>query len=167
MGDEVAAFLWDHRQRGAARPVLLAALIRELAEYVRLSDEVRFNEVELGRHLLGQRPAAGALIGELDGVAQGFVLCFTTFSTFEGRPGLWLEGLFVRPGARGAGLGKALLSAIAAFAVARGCARLEWSVLDWNETAVGFYNRLGAQPMEGWTTMRLDGKMLQAFGARN
>jgi len=92
-------------------------------------------------------------------VAQGFALCFTTFSTFE--------GLFVRPGTRGAGLGKALLSAIAAFAVARGCARLEWSVLDWNETAVGFYSRLGAEPMKGWTPMRLDGKMIQAFGARN
>jgi GNAT superfamily N-acetyltransferase len=146
---------------------LIAALIRELAEYERLSDKVRFDEVELGRHLFGQRPAAETLIGELDGTAQGFALCFTSFSTFEGRPGLWLEDLFVRPGARGAGLGKALLAAVAALAVSRGCARLEWSVLDWNELAIGFYRRLGAQPMAGWTTMRLDGETLIALGDRN
>jgi len=143
---------------------LIASLIRGLAEYEKLTDKVRFDEAELGRHLFGERPAAEALIGEIAGVPQGFALFFTTFSTFEGRPGLWLEDLFVRPQARGKGLGKALLRAVAACAALRGCARLEWSVLDWNEQAVGFYRKLGAVPMEGWTTMRLDGERLTAFG---
>lgn len=144
---------------------LIAALIRELADYERLADQVRFDEADLGRHLFGPHPAAEALIGELDGAAQGFALFFTTFSTFEGRPGLWLEDLFVRPEARGAGLGKALLSAVAVEALSRGCARLEWSVLNWNEPAIGLYRKLGAQPMDDWTTMRLDGDTLASFAA--
>lgn len=139
---------------------LIAVLIRELAEYEKLSDKVRFDEAGLWLNLFGPKPAAEALIGELDGEPQGFALFFTTFSTFEGRPGLWLEDLFVRERARGRGLGKALLRAVAAEAVRRGCARLEWAVLDWNTPAVGFYRKLGAQPMDGWTTMRVDGEKL-------
>ncbi|MDG2003983.1 MAG: GNAT family N-acetyltransferase [Novosphingobium sp.] len=145
---------------------LIAVLIRELAEYEQMSDAVRFDEADMALHLFGPRPAAEALIGELDGTPQGYALCFTTFSTFEGRPGLWLEDLFVRPDARGGGLGKALLAAIAGLARARRCARLEWSVLDWNEPAIAFYRKLGAQALDGWTTMRLEGDVLSALGSR-
>ncbi len=136
---------------------LIAALIRELAEYEKLADEVRFDAAELGQHLFGQRPMAEVVIGEVDSVAQGFALFFHNFSTFEGKPGIYLEDLFVRPAARGAGLGKSLLAHLAALAVARGCARLEWAVLDWNAPAISFYEKFGARAMRDWTVMRLDG----------
>ena len=139
---------------------LIAALIRELAEYERLSGEVRFDEAVLGEKLFGPRPYAEVLIGEVDGAAQGFALFFHNFSTFEGRPGIYLEDLFVRPAARGKGLGKALLAELARLVVERGCARLEWAVLDWNEPSIGFYKSLGAKPMDEWTVMRVDGKAL-------
>ncbi|MDD3799539.1 MAG: GNAT family N-acetyltransferase [Novosphingobium sp.] len=144
---------------------LIASLIRELAEYERLSHVVRFDEGELGEHLFGPRPAAEALIGEHGGRAMGFALFFPTFSTFEGKPGIWLEDLFVRPDARGAGLGKALLLHVARLAVKRGCARFEWSVLDWNEPALGFYRSLGAQMQEDWRIMRADGDALARLAA--
>lgn len=144
---------------------LIAALIRELADYEKLADEVRFDEAVLGDHLFGLRPMAEVIIGEVDGVAQGFALFFHNFSTFEGRPGIYLEDLFVRPAARGGGLGKALLAHLAKLAMERGCARLEWWVLDWNEPAIGFYRKLGARPMDEWTTMRLDGEALAQLGA--
>jgi GNAT superfamily N-acetyltransferase len=144
---------------------LIAALIRDLAEYERLAHEVRFDEAVLGEHLFGERPMAEVVIGEADGAAQGFALFFHNFSTFEGKPGIYLEDLFVRPEARGAGLGKALLAHLAGLAVERGYARLEWSVLDWNEPAIGFYRSLGAKPMDDWTIMRLDGDNLARFGA--
>ena len=148
----------------SAMPVdlpLIVALIRELADYERLADAVRFDEAVLERHLFGPRPMAEVVIGELDGVAQGFALFFHNFSTFEGRPGIYLEDLYVRRDARGQGLGGALLAHLAALAVARECARLEWSVLDWNEPAIGMYRKLGASPMDEWTVMRLDGPALQ------
>ena len=144
---------------------LIAALIRELAEYERLADELRFDEAKLGDHLFGARPMAEVVIGEIDGVAQSFALFFHNFSTFEGCPGIYLEDLFVRPEARGLGLGKALLAHLAGLAVERGCARLEWSVLDWNEPAIGFYRKLGARPLDEWTIMRLDGLALAALAA--
>lgn len=144
---------------------LIAALIRELAEYERLADEVRFDQAVLGDHLFGPRPMAEVVIGEVDGTAQGFALFFHNFSTFEGRPGIYLEDLFVRPEARGHGLGKALLLHLAKLAVERGCARLEWSVLDWNEPAIGFYKKLGARPMDDWTVMRVDGDGLEQLAA--
>lgn len=144
---------------------LIADLIRELAAYEQLSDEVRLVEPVLGEHLFGPRPHAEVVIAELNGVAHGFALFFHNFSTFEGRPGIYLEDLFVRPDARGSGLGKALLAHLAALAVARGCARLEWSVLDWNAPSIGFYTSLGARPMDEWTTMRLDRDALLALGA--
>jgi GNAT superfamily N-acetyltransferase len=144
---------------------LICAFIRDLAEYEKLSDEVRFDEVVLERHLFGARPMAEVLIGEVDGVAQGFALFFHNFSTFEGRPGIYLEDLYVRPAARGAGLGKALLTHLAALTVERDCARLEWSVLDWNVPSIGFYRSLGARPMEEWTVMRLDGGHLAQLAA--
>lgn len=145
---------------------LIAALIRELAEYERLSDEVRFDEAVLGQKLFGERPYAEVLIGEVGGVAQGFALFFHNFSTFEGKPGIYLEDLFVRPEARGAGLGKALLIELARLAVERECARLEWWVLDWNHPAIGFYKALGARPMDEWTVMRVDGEALGALAGR-
>ena len=144
---------------------LIAALIRALAEYEKLAHEVRFDEAVLAAKLFGPRPYAEVVIGELDGKPSGFALFFHNFSTFEGKPGIYLEDLFVQPEARGSGLGKALLSYLAALAVERDCARLEWSVLDWNEPAIGFYKSLGARMMDEWTVMRVDGAALEQLGA--
>ncbi len=153
------------RPATAADLPLIAQLIRDLAEYERLAHEVRFDDQVLAAKLFGPRPYAEVVIGEIDGVAQGFALFFHNFSTFEGRPGIYLEDLFVRPEARSSGLGKALLSHLAALAVERDCARLEWWVLDWNEPAIGFYKKLGARFMDEWTVMRVDGEALQQLGA--
>ena len=139
---------------------LVASLIRALADYEKLAHEVRFDEAVLGAKLFGPRPYAEVIVGEVDGEPQGFALFFHNFSTFEGRPGIYLEDLFVRPEARGAGLGTALLAELARIAVERDCARLEWSVLDWNEPAIGFYKALGARMMDEWTVMRVDGAAL-------
>jgi GNAT superfamily N-acetyltransferase len=139
---------------------LIAQFIRDLADYERLAHEVRFDEAALGDRLFGARPYAEVLIGEIDGAPQGFALFFHNFSTFEGRPGIYLEDLFVRPEARGSGLGKALLQRLAQLAVERDCARLEWAVLDWNEPSIGFYKSLGAKPMDEWTVFRMDGPEL-------
>ena len=148
---------------------LIGELIRDLADYEKLADEVRFDPAVLGEKLFGQNgghgPYAEVVIGELDGAAQGFALFFHNFSTFEGRPGIYLEDLFVRKPARGSGLGQALLAHLAALAVQRDCARLEWSVLDWNAPAIGFYQKLGARAMDDWTIMRLDGTALTELGA--
>ena len=144
---------------------LIAQLIRDLGEYEKLADEVRFDQAVLGQKLFGPRPYAEVLVGEIDRQPQAFALFFHNFSTFEGRPGIYLEDLFVRPGARGSGLGKTLLAHLAALAVERDCARLEWSVLDWNAPAIGFYQKLGARLMEDWTVMRLDGANLSQLGA--
>ena len=153
------------RPATAADLPLIAALIRELADYEKLSHEVRFDEAVLGERLFGARAFAEVVIGEVDGTAAGFALFFHNFSTFEGKPGLYLEDLFVRPAARGAGMGRALLAHLAALALARDCARLEWSVLDWNAPAIGFYQALGARSMDEWTVMRVDGAALERLGA--
>lgn len=139
---------------------LIAQFIRDLADYEKLAHEVRFDEAKLGEKLFGPRPYAEVVIGEIEGAAQGFALFFHNFSTFEGRPGIYLEDLFVRPEARGSGLGKALLAHLAGLVVERDCARLEWSVLDWNAPAIGFYQSLGARLMDEWTVMRVDGEAL-------
>lgn len=139
---------------------LIAQFIRELADYERLTDEVRFDEAVLGEQLFGARPYAEVLIGEIDGAPQGFALFFHNFSTFEGKPGVYLEDLFVRQGSRGSGLGKALLARLARIAIDRDCARLEWWVLDWNDPAIRFYKRLAAKPMDEWTTFRVEGDAL-------
>jgi GNAT superfamily N-acetyltransferase len=139
---------------------LIAQFIRDLAEYEKLSHEVRFDEAKLGEKLFGPRPYAEVVIGELGGTPQGFALFFHNFSTFKGRPGLYLEDLFVRPEARGSGLGKALLAHLAKLCVERDCARLEWWVLDWNAPSIGFYHSLGAKLMDEWTVMRVDGDAL-------
>ena len=144
---------------------LVASLIRGLAEYEGLSHAVRMEEERLGEYLFGVRPMAEVLIGEIDGAAQGFALFFHNFSTFEGCPGIWLEDLFVLPTARRSGLGTALLAHVARIAQARGCARMEWSVLDWNMMAIQFYRSLGARPLTDWTTMRLDSDSLERLSA--
>lgn len=143
---------------------LIAQLIRDLADYEKLGHAVRFDEATLGEHLFGPRPMAEVLIAEQDGQGQGFALFFHNFSTFEGKPGIYLEDLYVRPQARGTGLGKALLRRLAALAVERGCARLEWSVLDWNAPSIAFYRSLGARMMDEWRIMRVDGAALQQMG---
>jgi GNAT superfamily N-acetyltransferase len=142
---------------------LIAQFIRDLADYERLAHEVRFEEAELAERLFGKRPYAEVLIGEIDGAPQGFALFFHNFSTFEGKPGIYLEDLFVRPEARGSGLGKAFLKRLAKIGVERDCARLEWWVLDWNEPAIQFYKSLGAKPMDEWTTFRVDGAALDSL----
>jgi GNAT superfamily N-acetyltransferase len=139
---------------------LIHAFILALADYERLGHEVRANREALGLHLFGPRPAAEVLIAEVEDEPVGFALFFHNFSTFEGRPGLYLEDLFVAPAARGHGAGRALLSRLAVIALERGCARMEWAVLDWNEPALHFYRALGARPMDEWTVHRVDGEAL-------
>ena len=146
---------------------LIGQFIRDLAEYEKLAHAVRFDEAVMAQKLFGPRPYAEVLIGEIDGVPQGFALFFHNFSTFEGRPGIYLEDLFVRPDARGSGLGKALLGKLAGLAVERDCARLEWSVLDWNTPAIDFYKVLGATPMDEWTVYRVDGSALNNLAAHS
>ena len=153
------------RQASAADMPLIVSLVRGLAEYEGLSHAVRMEEAVLERHLFGPRPMAEVLIGELDGNPSGFALFFHNFSTFEGHPGIWLEDLFVIPAARRSGLGRKLLGEVARIAVERGCARMEWSVLDWNMMAINFYRSLGARPLTDWTTMRLDADSLAQLGA--
>lgn len=147
---------------------LILSFIRELAEYEKLSHAVVATETALERHLFPAdgRAAAEVLIGEVGGRAEGFALFFSTFSTFLARPGIYLEDLYVRPASRGKGLGAALLSRLAAIAVERGCGRLEWAVLNWNEPAIGFYRRLGAEPMNEWTVNRVTGAALEALARR-
>jgi GNAT superfamily N-acetyltransferase len=144
---------------------LIFRFICDLADYEKLRHEVRTDAAMLGEHLFGATPRAEVLIGEIDGTAQGFALFFHNFSTFEGKPGLYLEDLFVAPEARGSGLGKALLVRLARLAIERGCARLEWWVLDWNAPAIAFYKSLGARPMDEWTVNRVDGAALAALAS--
>lgn len=141
------------------------ALIVALAVYEREPDAVEATPESLRAQLAMERPPFECLLAEDEaGDAVGFALFFHNYSTWRGRPGLYLEDLFVRPEARGRGLGGALLRRLAMIATERGCARMEWSVLDWNELAIDFYHRLGAQPMTAWTTWRLDGEALAALG---
>jgi len=136
-------------------------LIHALAEYEREPEAVRLVPGELRRHLFGPRPYAEVILAETgEGASAGFALFFHNFSTWEGKPGIYLEDLFVRPEFRGQGYGKALLAELARLAVERGCARLEWAVLDWNEPSIQFYRALGAAPMDEWTTYRLSGEAL-------
>ena len=138
----------------------LVNLVRELAVYEKLEEFAVATPEAFRAHLFGPNPAAEAIIAEVDGSAVGFALFFTSFSTFRGQPGLYLEDLFVRPAFRGQGIGKGLLASVARRAVVRGCGRLEWSVLDWNTPAIGFYKSVGARPMEEWTVFRVDNEAL-------
>ena len=134
---------------------LILSLIRELAEYERLTHEVCASEEEIRVWLFGAKPVAEALIAEHGDSPVGFALFFHNFSTFLGRPGLYIEDLYVSPELRGKGIGNKLLKEIARIARDRGCGRLEWAVLDWNEPAIKFYEGLGAKPMSDWTVFRL------------
>jgi GNAT superfamily N-acetyltransferase len=146
-------------------PVLLE-LVRELAEYEREPDAVVATEDDLATALFGADPVAGCHVAEVDGAVVGFALWYRSFSTWLGRPGLWLEDLFVRPEHRGAGLGRQLLVHLAALCVERGWPRFEWWVLDWNEPAQAFYRSLGARPEDEWTVWRVDGDALQLLAQR-
>jgi len=139
----------------------ILAMIRELAEYERLAHEVRAEAPRLEESLFGPRPYAEVLMGTAGGRAAGFALFFHNYSSFLARPGIYLEDLYVRPAFRGRGLGRALLARLARIALERGCGRLEWSVLDWNEPAKAFYRNLGARPLEGWSTWRAAGGALR------
>lgn len=139
---------------------VIATLVRELAEFERLGHEVRIETSLLHAHLFGPRPYAEALMARVGGETVGFALYFHNYSTFAGRPGLYLEDLYIRPQHRGRGYGEAMLRHLAALAVARGCARFEWSVLDWNENAIAFYRKLGAVAMDDWTVYRVTGDAL-------
>lgn len=140
-------------------PVILG-FIRELAVYEKLLHEVVATEQALQQHLFGERPAAEVVIGEWHGEPVTFALFFGNFSTFLALPGIYLEDLYVTPSMRGKGIGKAMLTYLAWLAKQRGCGRLEWSVLDWNEPAIQFYRSIGATPMDEWTVQRLAGDAL-------
>jgi GNAT superfamily N-acetyltransferase len=141
----------------------LLELFGALADYERLRDELHATEEQLRDALFGERPAAEALIAERDFQSVGYALFFPTFSSFLATRGIWLEDLFVLPDRRGAGVGRALLAAVAARVGPGG--RLEWCALDWNELALGFYEGIGAKPMDQWTTLRLDGDVLAGIAA--
>ena len=145
-------------------PVILA-FIEQLADYERLRHEVQATEAALLDTLFGAHPAAEVLIAAVDGRDVGFALFFQTYSTFLARPGIHLEDLFVVPEARGAGVGRALLTQLASVAEARNCGRLEWAVLTWNEPAIGFYRQLGAIPLDEWQTYRLDRDGIRSLAA--
>ena len=141
------------------------ALIVALAVYEKEPDAVKATEADLHAALFGPQPLAEAVLAEVDGTPVGFALFFTSFSTWTGRGGIYLEDLFVVPEARGTGLGKALLVHLAGIAVARSYSRFEWSVLDWNTPAIGFYQGLGAVMQDEWTKMRVDGDALVRLAA--
>ena len=142
---------------------LILALVRELAEYERLSHEVVADATTLREALFGDRPAAQVVMAEYEGQSAGFALFFTNFSTFLGQSGIYLEDLFVRPAFRRKGIGHVLLAYLASLAAERGHGRLEWAVLDWNEPAIRFYQQLGAKPMDEWTVFRVTGPAIAAL----
>jgi GNAT superfamily N-acetyltransferase len=144
---------------------LVLSFIRKLAEYEKLSHQVVATEDLLREGLFGPRPVAEVVLAYLDSQPVGFALFFHNFSTFVGRPGIYLEDLFVEPAQRGRGVGKALLAHVANLAVARGCGRFEWAVLDWNTPAIDFYKSLGAVPLDDWTLFRLTGEALHRIAS--
>ena len=154
------------RDAGPGDVALLLELFGELARYEHLEHELHATEEQLAEALFGERPAAQALIAELDSQPVGYALFFPTFSSFLASAGVWLEDLFVRPANRGEGVGKALLEAVAALVRERGGERLEWAALDWNELALGFYRGIGAKTMNEWITHRLDGEALKRVAAQ-
>jgi GNAT superfamily N-acetyltransferase len=153
------------RDARASDVPLLLDLFTELAEYEHLTHELRATAEQLDAAVFGVHPSAEALVAERNSEVVGYALFFPTFSSFLASPGVWLEDLFVQPAHRGCGVGRALLSAVAARTHARGGERLEWAALDWNEPALGFYKRLGAETMREWITHRLDGESLRAVAS--
>jgi GNAT superfamily N-acetyltransferase len=154
----------DIRPAAADDVPLILALIGELAEYEKLAHEVSATEEQLRETLFGERPVVEVVIATLDHRPVGFAVFFPSYSTFLGRPGLYLEDLFVRPAARGFGIGRALLEHLARLTMERGWGRLEWRVLDWNAPSIAFYKRLGAEPLDDWTVFRVTGEALQKLG---
>ena len=153
-------------ERGTERDLaLILRLIKGLAEYEKLAHEVTATEAGLRESLFGERPSAEVLIGYAGPEPAGFAVFFQNFSTFLGQPGLYLEDLFVVPEWRAHGLGRQLLAHVARIAVERGCGRLEWSVLDWNEPAIRFYQGIGARAMDEWTVYRLTGDALRRLAS--
>jgi GNAT superfamily N-acetyltransferase len=142
----------------------IVGLIRELADFEKLTHLVQVTPQSLHPHLFGPRPAAEAVVAERDGQVVGFALFFTNFSTFLGKPGLYLEDLYVQPAQRSAGIGRSLLTHLADLANERGYGRFEWSVLDWNADAIRFYERMGATLMPEWRLCRVSGEALRSFG---
>jgi len=153
------------RQATPSDVPLILTFIRELAEYEKLAHEVVATEDAIRDTLFGSRPRAEVLIAAAGGAPAGFALYLHNYSTFLARPGVFLEDLYVRPAYRRLGIGRTLLTRLAAIAVERQCGRLEWNVLDWNESAIAFYKSLGATPMSEWTTFRLTGDPLAALAA--
>ncbi|MFC3710990.1 GNAT family N-acetyltransferase [Sphingoaurantiacus capsulatus] len=151
------------RDATAADVPTILRFVKELAIYEREPDAVKATEADLTRVLFGDRPYAEAIIAEEGATPLGFALFFHNFSTWTGKPGIYLEDLYVTPDARGAGVGKALLARLAAIGVERDCGRLEWSVLDWNAPAIAFYRSLGAVAMDEWTVNRVTGDALKAL----
>jgi len=141
----------------------IVQLIRDLAEFEQLTHLLQVTPEKLRPQLFGERPAAEALVAERGGEVVAFALFFTNFSTFLAQPGLYLEDLFVTPSHRGRGIGQAMLTRLARLAVERGCGRFEWSVLDWNENAIRFYQRMGATVMPDWRICRIAGDALESF----
>lgn len=153
------------RQAGFGDGALIFQFIYELAEYEKLAHEVSATPELIEEMLTSVPPRTQAVIAEMDGNPVGMALYFYNFSTFLGRPGIYIEDLFVRPEHRGEGIGRALLSHLAHKAVKEGCGRLEWWVLDWNAPSIAFYEKLGAKPMNEWTVMRVDGEALTTLAA--
>jgi GNAT superfamily N-acetyltransferase len=141
----------------------IVGLIRELAEFEKLSHLCQVSVESLAPHLFGHKPVAECIVGEVSGEVVAFALFFTNFSTFLAKPGLYLEDLYIQPAHRGSGLGKALLKHVAGLAVERGCGRFDWCVLDWNERAIRFYEGMGATVMPDWRICRMTGERLAAF----
>ncbi|WP_418318734.1 N-acetyltransferase family protein [Piscinibacter sakaiensis] len=151
------------RPAAAADCAAIVGLIRELAVFEQLEHMVVVTPESLREQLFGARPAAEAVLAERDGAVVGFALFFSNFSTFLGKPGLYLEDLYVQPAHRQCGIGKALLQHLGALAVERGCGRFEWSVLDWNANAISFYEKMGAVVMPDWRICRITGESLQRY----
>jgi GNAT superfamily N-acetyltransferase len=145
--------------------VTIVGLVTELADFERLLHLMQMTPESLHLHLFGDRPVVECLVGEVDSEVVAFALFFTNFSTFLGKPGLYLEDLYVKPQQRGTGLGRALLTALAQLAVERDYGRFEWSVLDWNSQAIGFYESMGATVMADWRICRVTGEALARLGA--
>lgn len=146
-------------------PVILS-FIKELAEYEKLSDEVTADEEQLKKTLFGERKVAEVIIADYKNEPAGFMLFFHNYSTFLGKPGIYLEDLYVKKNLRGNGIGKLLLSYLSKIALERDCGRIEWAVLDWNEPSIQFYKKLGAKPMDEWTVFRVTGKEIENLAAQ-
>ena len=155
------------RRAMEADTAVILEMICELAEYEKLTHLLRATEEQLRQTLFGERPAAEVLLACLEEECVGFALFFPNYSTFLAQPGIFLEDLFVKPHARGKGAGFALLRELARIAVERGCGRIEWLVLDWNEPSINFYKRIGAGPMDDWTVYRLSGEPMKKLASKH